>query len=154
MMYTFKLQTVLDHRQHLEDHLKITLAEIKQQRLAAQQRLETLKSKEMNTITELNQQQGAGLSSDQVLAYHAYLKRLSDRITAQSTRVDQTRTQESDTQAELLEAVKKRQILEKLKDQGLIRYNQMMLKKEMDFIDEIAVNQYVRNSISQEGGGE
>ena len=59
--------------------------------------------------------------------------------------------QELEKQDALLEAMKKRQILEKLKDQGIDRYNQMMLKKEMDFIDEIAVNQFVRKTINVNG---
>ena len=78
-MYSFKLQPVLDHRQYIEDDLKKELAEIKQQVSLARQQLDSLKRKEMNTATALKVQQKEGLSSDQVLAYHDYLKRLSDR---------------------------------------------------------------------------
>ena len=37
--------------------------------------------------------------------------------------------------------MKKRKILEKLKTKGLKEYQQMMRKKEQDFMNEIAVNQ-------------
>ena len=49
------------------------------------------------------------------------------------------------------ELYEKRQILEKLKDQGLDRYNQAMLKKEIEFIDEIAVNRFARKSLQGDG---
>ena len=153
-MYTFNMQTVLDHRQYIEDNLKKELAEIRQQAIAAQQQMESLKRKEMDTAAALKLEQAEGVSSDQVVAYHAYLKRLSDHISRQMNVVGEIKDLESKKKDELLEAMKKRQILEKLKDQGLDRYNQMMLKKEMNFIDEVAVNQFVRKTIEKSGGGQ
>lgn len=153
-MYTFKMQTVLDHRQFIEDNLKKELAEIRQRVMAAQQQMESLKRKEMDTVAALKREQAEGISSDQVVAYHTYLKRLSDLLARQMTIVNEIRDQELKKQDELLEAMKKRQILEKLKDQDLDRYHQMMLKKEMNFIDEIAVNQFVRKTIEKSGEGQ
>lgn len=153
-MYTFNMQTVLDHRQFIEDQLKKDLAEIRQQVMAAQQQMKLLKRKEMDTRTALKQEQAEGVSSDQVVTYHAYLKRLSDRIARQVTVISEIRERESKKQDALLEAMKKRQILEKLKDQSLDRYNQMMLKKEMNFIDEVAINRYVRKTIQKSRGGQ
>jgi flagellar FliJ protein len=152
-MFTFKLQTVLDHRQFVEDNLKKEHAEIRQQAMAEQQKLESLERKEMETRASLKLEQAQGLSSDRVVAYHAYLNRLTDLSRSQKTVIREIKKQESKKQDELLEAMKKRQILEKLKDQEHERFNQTLLKKEMTFIDEIAVNQFVRKSIEKNGGG-
>ena len=153
-MYTFNMQTVLDHRQFIEDKLKKDLAEIRQQVMAAHQQMKLLKRKEVDTRTALKREQAEGISSHQVVAYHAYLKRLSDRIARQETVIGEIRERESKKQDALLEAMKKRQILEKLKDQSLDRYNQIMLKKEMNFIDEMAINQFVRKTIQKSGEGQ
>ena len=153
-MYTFRLQTVLDHRQFIEDGLQKELAELKQQVIAAREQLSALQRKEMTTVATFKGDQEQGLSSDQVVAYHAYLRRLADHIVRQTTVVNETVALEAAKQDELLEAVKKRQILEKLKEQGLDRYNQAMLRKEMAFIDEIAVNQFLRNSLESNGENE
>ena len=153
-MYRFRLQPVLDHRQFVEDNLKKELAEIKQQLLNAQQQLDALNRKAMKTASALKQEQRNGLSSDQVVSYHAYLQRLSDRISQQQMLASEIESKASEKQAVLLEAVKKRQILEKLKDQGLDRYNRVMLKKEMAFLDEIAVNQFARKTINRNGDGQ
>lgn len=153
-MYTFKMQTVLDHRQFIEDNLKKEHAEIRQLLTAAQQQMESLKRKEKDTAAALKREQEEGVSSGQVVGYHAYLKRLSDRIASQMTVVNEIKDQELKKQLELLEAMKKRQILEKLKDQDLDRYHRIMLKKEMNFIDEIAVNQFVRKTIQKSGEGQ
>lgn len=152
-MYAFKLQSVLDHRQFVEDNLKKELAEIKQQVLRAQQKLDSMKRKEMATLSALKQDQEKGISSDQVLGYHAYLKRLTEHITRQQAAVKEMEQQGAEKQATLIAAMKKRQVLEKLKQQGLDRYNQAILKKEMDFTDEIAVNQFVRETMDNHGDG-
>lgn len=146
-MYTFQLQTVLDHRQFSEDNLKKELADIRQQLLSAQEQLDVLETKEMNTAAALNSEQAQGIASDQVVAYHAFLMSLSERIAGQKMVLGDLKAQESEKQIELGEAIKKRRIIEKLKDQGLDRYNQLIQKKEMDFIDEIAVNQFFRKTI-------
>jgi len=153
-MYTFNLQTVLDHRQFVEDSLKKELAEIKQQVSIARRQLDSLKRKEMDTAAALKREQERGLSSDQVIGYHHYLRRLVDRIIRQKGVVAEYRTLESAKHDELVEAVKKRQILEKLKEQGFERYNRALLKKEMGFIDEIAVNRFVRKSLKADGENE
>lgn len=153
-MYTFNLQTVLDHRQFVEDSLKKELAEIKQQVSIARRQLDSLKRKEMDTAAALKREQERGLSSDQVIGYHHYLRRLVDRIIRQNGVVAEYRTLESAKHDELVEAVKKRQILEKLKEQGFERYNRALLKKEMGFIDEIAVNRFVRKSLKADGENE
>lgn len=150
-MYTFKLQTVLDHRQFVEDNLKKEFSDIRQQAVAARQEMETLKRKEMNTAEALKQEQAAGLSSAQVVSYHAYLTRLADRMDRQALLIDEIEEKESQKQDELLAAMKRRQILEKLKDQGFDRYQATMSQKERKFIDEIAVNQFVRKNIHNRG---
>jgi flagellar protein FliJ len=150
-MYTFNMQTVLDHRQFVEDQLKKELAAMRQEAMAAKQALKSLERKAVDTRAALKLEQDAGASSDQVVAYHAYLKRLSDGMVKQATVVSEIRDRESKKQGELVNVMKKRQILEKLKDQGLDRYNQRLLKKEMDFIDEMAVNQFVRKTIEKSG---
>lgn len=153
-MYTFNMQTVLDHRQFIEDNLKKELAEIRERLTTAQRQLESLRRKEMETAAALKQEQATGISSDQVVAFHAYLKRLSGNITRQVDATREIEKQESVKQDALVQAMKKRQILEKLRDKDLDRYNRMMLKKEMNFIDEIAVNQFVRNTVEKSGEGQ
>lgn len=152
-MYTFKLQVVLDHRQFVEDNLKKELADIRQRCLAAKKHLDELSRKEMETEIDLKERQATGLSSDHVVGYQAYLQSLSERIRQQKKMVLALTQQEATKQDELREAMKERQILEKLKDRGLHRYQQEALKKEMNFIDEIAVNQFARRMIDTHGEG-
>lgn len=150
-MFKFKLQAVLDHRQLIEDNIQKELAEIKQQLIGSQKKLETLINKETDTMHILKREQTKGLSSHDVIAYQDFLKDLSKRITLQRKAIDEICEQEEETKKALREAVKQKQILEKLKEQGMDRYHRNMLKKEQEFIDEIAVNKFVRSSLENSG---
>jgi flagellar FliJ protein len=134
-----------------EDNVKKELAKIRQQVRENKLKLDGLKQKEMNTIHALEKEQAQGLASDGVVAYHAYLKNLSQQISQQQKIIDNIHAQEAAKQSELYEAMKKRQILEKLKEQGVDRYHKNILKKESAFIDEIAVNQFVRSKMNSNG---
>lgn len=150
-MYHFKLQTVLDHRQFIEDNLKKELVEIRQQYMAAENVREQLNINAEKTAVRLKEEQADGLPSDQVVAWHHYMRTLSDQIRTQIQLIAKLIEQIARKQAEVLEAMKNRQMLEKLKERGIERYDQEMLRKEMEFINEIAVNQYARRQISGEG---
>lgn len=151
LMYTFKLQTVLDHRQYIEDRLQKELADIRRQRDDARQLLAALRCKAADTAAALKREQGDGLTSDRVVAYHAYIKRLDGDIAGQEKAVGAIEERERMKQSDLLEAVKKRQILEKLKEKELRRYRLVVQRKEMQFIDEVAVNQFARKAIQNNG---
>ena len=108
----------------------------------------------MKTIHALKLEQDSGISSQQVVTYHTYINRLFERMTEQEAAIDEIRAEEVKKHGEVLEAVKKRKILEKLKVKGIDRYRQMILDQETKFIDEIAVNQFVRKSIHSRGENE
>lgn len=153
-MYTFKLQAVLDHRQFFEDNLRKELSEIKAKVVNEEQLLESLKRKEMKTIQSLQVEQVSGITCHQIVTYHTYLNQLFKRISAQETVVEGIRTEAAQKHAEMIDAVKKRKILESLKEKGIDRYRQMILDQDAKIVDEIAVNQFIRKSIEPRGDNE
>lgn len=153
-MYHYKLQAVLDYRKMIEDHLKKELSEIREKIALEEDLLNALKRKEMKTIRALKKEQDSGISSYQVVAYHTYLDRLLKRMAEKQALVDELRTEETRKHENVLEAVKKRKMLDRLKSKGVDRYRQMILDQETKFIDEIAVNQFARKSIEIHGENE
>ena len=153
-MYTFNLQAVLDHRQLIEDQLNRELAHLQHSLQMARQELERLENRMNATMVTLQQEQAAGMTSGQVVAVQAYLRRLSGQISRQKGLVVDVENQASTKRDQLNEALKRRKILENLKQQGLERYQRMMVKKEMNFIDEIAVSRFVRGALAKNGEGQ
>jgi len=151
MTYVFKLQAVLDHRRYIEDNLKRERAAIRQLLNTAEEQLTMLIRKETNTRETLAYEQERGLASDGVVAYLAYLKRLGVQIDTQRAEIASITERLVKKQDEIVEANKNRQILEKLRDKDVERFNLAMRKKENAFIDEIAVNRFARTSLTHRG---
>ena len=154
MIYTFKLQAVLDHRQFLEDNLKKELAELRQAQTDAEDRLKMLNEKEHRTRETLSREQARGLFSNQVVTYHAYLKRLDDQIDSQKAEISVISERVIKKQDEVLDAMKNRQILEKLKEKDHERFNLNLQHKETAFTDEIAVSRFARQAVNHRGKDE
>lgn len=153
-MAIFRLQAVLDHRQFIEDTLKRELADIQRQASQAGRRLDALHQKEVQTIEAMKHEQNAGLASDQAAAYHNYLSCLARRIDDQRRVVAEMTSMAAQKQADLVRAMKNRQIIETLREQSMNRQHRALMKKEMDFIDEIAVNRFARKQAIGPGDGQ
>ena len=154
MKFTFKLQAALDHRRFIEDNLKRELSEIRRELKSAEELLTQMIDKELSTREQLQCEQAHGLSSDQVVAYHAYLNRLSTKIESQREEIASISERLIKKQDEVVEAMKNRKILEKLKDKDKARFNADVQRIERNFIDEIAVTQFARKTQNHRGKDE
>ena len=91
---------------------------------------------------ELRQRQKSGGKVSGVIMYFRYLDRLTAAIDKQKRRVVKTKKRIEQKRRELIEIVKKRKTLEKLKDKGLNTFEQQQLKKERDLLDEGAATRF------------
>lgn len=153
-MTIFRLQAVLDHRQLVEDRLKKELADVQRQVSSARQQLDALHQKERQTIETMQHEQKTGLASHQAVAYHTYLRRLARHIDDQRRVVDEMTALAAKKQADVIGAMKNRQIIETLREHSMDRHHRAMLKNEMDFIDEVAVNRFARKKALSTGDGQ
>jgi flagellar export protein FliJ len=73
--------------------------------------------------------------------YFSYIQRLAGELDSQMRRVALAKKQFNQKREELVEMMKKRKTLEKLKEKGYKAFEQKMLKTERDFMDEVAGRQ-------------
>jgi flagellar FliJ protein len=91
---------------------------------------------------ELHQRQKKGGMVSGLILYFRYLDRLTADIDKQKRRVVQTKKRFEQKRRELLEILKKRKTLEKLKEKGFNTFQQQQLKKERDLLDEVAATRF------------
>jgi len=77
-----------------------------------------------------------------MLLYGAYLQRLDRDLEAQQQRVTGAERQANQKRQSLVEALKKRKILEKLKESDQKNYLKALTERERKFIDDIAARSY------------
>ena len=143
-MYKFNLESLLTHRKYTEEIRQKELAESKRLLGDEKKKLRDYKNEKQKCWNQLQQKQNEGNPASEILVYIHYIEQLSRDIAGQRQRVSAARKNFGQKRSALIEAMKKRKILEKLKAKGLAEYQQMMRKKERDFMNEIAVNQHNR----------
>ena len=141
-MYRFNLESLLNYRRYQEEILQKELADFKNQLIEHEQHLRQLKQARRKNSLELHQRQKKGGLVSGLIMYFRYLDRLTADIDKQNRRVVQTKKRIEQKRRELIEIVKKRKTLEKLKDKGFNTFEQQQLKKERDLLDEVAATRF------------
>ena len=143
-MFKFKLEPLLRHRKHVEENYQKELGVLHKSLAAEKEKLSTYKKKKADYVTALNQcRQGNHTASD-IIPYYRYIDRISEEVEAQRSRVMEAKRLLDLKRMELIEAVKKRKTLDRLKDKEASAYRQMEDKQEQKAINDVATQQYFR----------
>ena len=141
-MYRFNLESLLNYRRYQEDILQKELADFKNELIRHEQKLHRFKQNWRKCSRDLQQRQKKGGTVPGLIMYLRYLERLSLDIDQQQRRVVKSKKQVDAKRRELLEIMKKRKTLEKLKEKGFLDDMQRMQKKEQNLMDEAATNRH------------
>lgn len=140
-MYKFNLQPLLNHRRYQEEILQKEFVESKEFLTEEQKKLRIIIQKKREYSQELQQRQRNDGTVSELILYFRYLDRLSKDLDNQKHRVAVAEKQFNKKRKDLIGIMKKRKMLEKLKEKGWKGFQHRMLKKERDFMDEIAAKQ-------------
>jgi flagellar FliJ protein len=137
-MYRFNLEPLLNHRRYQEELLQRELAALKQRLAAEKDKLRALKRKMRDYLQGLRQKQKEGRRAAEIKLFFDFVEHISNEMRAQHQKVVGAEQNFFFKREELIAAMKKRKALDKLKAKGLQAYRQKLLKKERDFMDEVA----------------
>lgn len=146
MRFKFKLESLLGHRQFVEDALEKEFVFVGK-RLSREKQLEKhLQEKHACLAEELkkNLQEPKPVSENQL--YVTYLTCLSDQIGRQRQKVQKVESEKREKKVALLEAVKKRKTIERLKETHADQFHRLSMKKEQAVSDEVGIQQYNRKT--------
>lgn len=143
-MYTFKLQSVLNYRQSIEETKLLEFA-------AGQKRLE----QEQNGLSEIREKKALLLEQWKALLdktfpaadislYHAYHEFFKEKEILQIEIVHQAEEAVNRLREALLEAVQKRKIMDNLSEKQLQGYQKNVAAIERKTADETAVTRFIR----------
>jgi flagellar FliJ protein len=142
-MYQFKLEPLLNHRRYQEEILQKELADLKKRLQAEQHQLRNLRTKKRRNVQLLTARQRKSRPASELKLYVDYIDHLTVELTVQAERVMEAQRRFDAKRRELMAAMKKRKVLEKLKEKGQRAYEQTQLKKERAVLDDVAGHQYV-----------
>jgi flagellar FliJ protein len=145
-MFKFNLQSLLNHRRYQEEVLQKQLAQSRNRLVAEQNKLRRLKEKKREYSQRLQQRQKESGTAPGLILYLQYLDRLSKELAYQNRQVIAAEKDFKNRRNDLIDIMKKRKVLEKLKEKRSKAYHQQILKNERKFMDEVAAHQFSRKS--------
>lgn len=145
-MYRFKLEALLNHRRHQEEIHQKNLAEANKKLLYEQKKLRTKKKEQRRYVQKVQEKQKKGATVRDIVLYINYLAKLTIVIAEQRHRVDTAGKQVEQMRVELLATVKKRKILERLKEREWLLYQQKIRNDERKLMDEIGSARHARKT--------
>jgi flagellar protein FliJ len=143
-MFKFKLDPLLNHRKHLEDDCQKVLAALRGTLARETEALERLQRQRVAQERGLRRLKTTGPDIAGIVATMAFIERLSAAIDGQQRTVAEAREACDNQRCELVQAMKGRKIIEKLKEKGLEDHRQEAVRTEQNFMNEIAINRFTR----------
>jgi len=143
-MYKFNLEPLLNHRRYQVEVLQKELADLKIRLDAEKDKLWLLRQKKRKTVLLLQEKQTDGRPASEIKLYIDFVEQLSKKMEAQKQNVKEAERSFSLKRQDLVAAMKKRKILDRLKEKGLKAYEQEQLKKERNLMDEVAAHQFTQ----------
>lgn len=137
-MFKFRFETLLITRRHAEETLQKELSEARRALAAEQAALRDKKSARRQCLQDLRQKQQQSFRTPDIQLYGPYLERLERDIDLQQKRVAGAERKVNQKRIALMEAVKRRKILEKLREKDQQSYLKSMAVRERKFMDEVA----------------
>jgi flagellar FliJ protein len=141
-MFRFRLESILTQRRHIEETFQKELAEASQELAAAQAVLREIKGTHRQCMRDMRRKQRGRFRADDILLYYSYLERLKQDIELHMKRIVAAERNVAQKRLALLEAMKKRKILDKLKEKQLQAHLTAEAGRERRFADESAAQQH------------
>lgn len=135
----FKLQSVLNYRQSLEDQAQQVLTASLKQRTGLENQLEQQHVALRNHDEELKRRQQDGLTVAEIDLFEAQIQHCRRLIKDLGSRINQLDARIQSERDVLLHAARDRQVMEKLKDKQESEYRLELSRKERVMLDEISL---------------
>lgn len=141
-MKKFRLESVLEHRKTVESVMRRELAEANRKLADERERLAEEQGNQERAGKRMAEVQEKGAKGFVVQLYSAYLDRMAHRVSSQKQKVVEMESTFEEKQADLVEAMRRRKILDQLKQRHERSQQAQEEAAEQDFFDEVAVTSF------------
>ena len=140
--FKFSLEALLNHRLHHEEVIQKELAVCECRVREEKSVLCQMQHDKNRTIQEFNHRQLQGLCISEHIVYDRFIECLTQKIAIQHEKVAEFETQYAQKRDELIEAVKKRKTIEKLREKKLALFTGNIMRLNQEFLDEVAISRF------------
>ena len=145
-MYKFSLEPVLHYRKLLEENLQKEFSESKRRLVAEEKRLSYLEEIRGRALGELQKREQSSCTASDIRLYADYIEQVSRDILGQTKKVIEAKKVCDEKREHLIEAMKGRKTIDKLKERGWKQFKRDLLLKEQNAMNEIAISMFNRRT--------
>ena len=138
-MFQFDLEAVLNYRLQVEEQCQLSLAEVVKNMQVAMDVLEGLQKEKNDLIRHLVRMQENALTSDVIARHFIFIEFLKSKEEKQEAIIINMRGEVSAKRQDLLEAVKKRKVMDALREKKMAAYVSEMAAKERKELDDFSL---------------
>ena len=142
--FNFRLETVLQHRRRIEEDCQRKLAAAFADLAEEKRGLARIEATRDRYREELQQKLKNNMTASEMLLFQRYFDQLAFDIADQKTKVAAAAQLFEKSRTELVAALKKRKVLDKLREKQIAVAAKKELKQEQDFMNEVAVTRHAR----------
>jgi flagellar FliJ protein len=143
-MFKFAMQPLLEFRKSIEEKMLLAFAGKARQLEIEKEKLERLRWKRSLLVQRFAEMQREDMNAGDIASLFSYLEHVRMDEQRQEDSVRKTADELDEKRKELLEAVKKRKVIEVLKEKQMKEYMQMLTRKELRRLDEFGIDQFKR----------
>lgn len=140
----FKLEAVLNHRQHQEESARKIFADAARALRQAQAVLSDMENTRAQYRRALRLKQDNSDCAMELILYTRYLSRLESEIRVQQHVIDALAKDKEDKRNALMATLKDRKIIEKLKERYLADVAKDARESEQKLLNDVAISRYQR----------
>ncbi len=144
MGFVFRLQTVLDHRLHLEDLALNELAKHLKAQQDCESQIAWMNEELKRARQELTEKEARGIRAQDYILANEYVTVIRLQTMREQSRLPLLRLNTEQARAKLIEATRARKVLETLKDRHRAQWEREQLALEQKLLDEVAVGRFAR----------
>lgn len=144
---TFRFETLLRLRKNAENLEQRAMAEMQTHLYTRQNELQALNSSGAKNKEELQSRLQQSIPGRTLDLYDSYFQSLGIRSGFYEQSISETGEKVEAKRSELVEAIKKRRVLEILKDREILKKKRKVLKDEIALMDEMASSRWQMRSL-------
>jgi len=143
-MFNFRLQTILDVRKTMEDKVLSEFSEKQKELQKEKGVLQSIQQQKKELMDALRDIQGRTVNVSEITMNSDSMKRCQKNESLQKEHLREVKIKVDTKREELLEAAKKRKVMETLKTRQLEKYRSEAAVRERTAVDEMAIARHNR----------
>jgi len=140
--FSFRLETLLQHRHHLEEKERTKFSAIRNELMAEMKRVQALRTEQARTLAGLAQRKSGNCDLREIIWHYRFLDRIALELERAAKRIAEVEGRLEAQKQVMIEAMRDKKVLENLRSKRKKEYLTVLERTEQKAVDDVVVTRY------------